>query len=339
MSKVIHTYIDNDGKTNVDEFSLGNMTIDMDAPPEEYHVSLFLRSNARFIAEKFKECDDGKYTRRLMLACPNSGMASVGTWQQAKDKVREMCFENPHPVCGGLRPATMRDYTNAMTVRAYKDLFDLVNAKTKELLKSRSRRPLEQAVTAALKNGDNSGGLNNDLLISAVSSHPLWRRLSWIRGADINSVMGFVGLLVDPTWYVNIDHPKRSGLFKERCGLYNALDADSGSMPESAAWFSLTKPFRDILTGNMPPPNVLSSPAGFFDRYALKMMQAMMDEGAQTNVAAFNAMWYYAVKLADYIWLNWMETTHTSSEYVVDDERFFYGDVEAAEASYCAASS
>jgi len=339
VPKVIHTYVDKEGGTHVDEFSLGDMTLDMASPPEEYHVVLFLRSNARFITEKFKECDDGKYTRRLMIGCPDSGMASVGTWQQAKDKVREMCFENPHPVCGGLRPAKMSDYTNAMAVRAHKELFDVVNSKVNELMKSSSRRPLGQAVNSVLRSGDNRSGLNSSVIVTAVSAHPLWKRLSWIRGTDVNTTLGFIGSLVDPTWYINPEHPTRSGLFKERCGLYNAMDAESGTLPESSAWFSLTHSFREILSDHMPSQDVLNSPAGFFDRYGLKMMQSMIDDGGDTRIAAFNAMWHYGVKLADYIWLNWMETTHVSSEYIVDDERFFYGDVDAAECSYYAAAS
>jgi hypothetical protein len=335
MPQIVHHFVDPDGKTHVDEFSSG-IPLDMGDVPSEYHVVFATRHNSALAADLYKQLNDGKHTRFLMTACPASGDPVYGfkKFDDAKLLVRQLCFENPHPIHGGIRRARPVDYTNVRIVSLYQRAQQAIMRETGAL---KSHSPAD--VIKAIKAGYVEAFSNPGEIVATVSAHPLWKRLSWIFGLDPVVALHIIGDLVDPTWYVNTADPRRSGLFKERCGIYSAEDATAGTHISGPVWRILSAPMAKMIQLKGIKASSLNAPKFFFCRYALRWMQLYLDDGAEAAEALFLANWRHNVKLANFIWLNWMEVMHESPPQHFDEARFFLGDKSAAEESYRAALS
>ena len=177
-------------------------------------------------------------------------------------------------------------------------------------------------------------------IVSTMSAHPLWKRVSWIADLDLLAVFNFIGVMVDPTWYVHPEDPARCGLFKERCGLYNPVEALRGESVYTDAFLALATPFLTFFRRTRKIKlEELRDPGFFFLRYAFRWMQHYMDNDEDAPNAFTGGVWRYVQKLANFIWLNWMESTHESVPVNFDEERFFFGAKDVASTAYKAAVS
>lgn len=333
MPRIIHHFVDKDGRTHVDTFN-SNIPLDMGDIPREYHICLVTQTNARLLAELYKECDTGSYEKKLMVGCPSAGIAryGFGKFEDAKDLIRQMCFENPHPIHGGLRSATMVDYTNARVVAQFVDISRQIQRGVNEA----AQKGLQEVMKVTQQVYQS---LDVPEVINTVSAHPLWRRMSWIFMMKPMLVLNLIGVLVDPTWYVNPDDPARSGLFKEHCGVYNAREAAMGQHVSTPLWLSLLTPFTALLNQSQFDMQALNAPGFFFIRYGFRWMQKYRQNGIGAMEALFLAGWHHNVKLINFIWLSWMEVMHESPPQELDEERFFIGDRATAETAYRSAVS
>ena len=96
-------------------------------------------------------------------------------------------------------------------------------------------------------------------------------------------------------------------------------------------------PFMATLSRGQIKIEELNKPEYFFVRYGLNWFQHYLDEGEEGNEAFFGAVWRHNVKLANFIFLNWLEVMHDDPPQEFDEDRFFMGDHKAAQA-YCHAA-
>ena len=329
--RALHYYVDKEGKTQMDDLRL-TAPLDLGEVPKEYHIALLTSRNARMVAELYKDFEDGSGERKVYLGCPQPGLSETGTWDKARIAVRRLVFENPHPVLGGLRPMRPVDYTTMRIV----ELHHRVHSKISELLKD--QKMTSKTEREATHKG--YGELDPAEAIATISAHPLWKRMSWIKDFKPPLLLNLIGELIDPTWYINPAAPERSGVFKKRCGLFDARAAFVGQHPSAPVWLSLITPFAGMVHGfDSLSGGDLNQPGNFFVRYGLRWMTHSLKQGDDPNEAFFTGIWHHNLKLINFIWLNWMECTHESEVQTFDDARFFQKDAEAMAAAYKAAVS
>lgn len=332
--RIIHEFVDKEGRTQFDEFE-SSIPFDMGDIPQTAYVLLMLRSNARRIAELWKECDDGVGNKKLYIGCPYPGLPEIGQWEEAKTRVRELCFDNPAAIHGGIRAAKKCDYASCRTVALSHDIHVKISQAMAELPADK-RTQFNMLKTTYQVFGESDQGQ----LVSTISAHPLWKRLSWIDGINPMSVFNLVGMIVDPTWYVHPEDPSFIGLFKERCGLFDAVQAMRGESVYSDVFAQLVSPLLSFFkTTREINLNELNAPKFFFLRYAFKWMEHYVSNGESEQQAFAGGMWRYVSKLTAYIWLSWMESIHPYVPVNLEEQRFFLGDKAAATASYKAAVS
>lgn len=321
MAKVLHRFVDAFGRTRQDEYELGPLTLDMGEVPERYLVFLFTRCNAGMIYEAWRDTGHPRSSERVMLACPpdlRSWDEQEISWDKARTRVRELCFENLPAACGGLRPIQTADAITAQIINR----LDMA-ASQAGLHQKLPEDSGEKGARRRLKKAEEA--MNRILYgqipqrAAAVAAHPLWKRVAWISGMHPTVLECLLTAFVDPTWYVDSEDPLRSTEFKK-------------------AYFS---PGKAVLAGvalshlllNITGPETLKEvdrPGQFFLRVALRYVQRRINEGhdrtdpqlwIRGEVAA-------AEKLANYFWLCWMGVLH-SDWPPFDAERFFYGDAAA----------
>lgn len=331
MSEVIHWFVDSDGKTNVDQFR-SDIPLDMESIPDEYHVVLATKYNSSVLADMYKECAHSQH-KKLMVGCPSGG--PFDDFESAKYRVRELCFENDHPVKGGLRAASEVDYINARVVSHQYAIHKKVDEKVSSAGDVIPLSQLQNAISSAFSESDMPS------VLSTVVAHPLWKRMSWIRNVPPVAMLGIIGELVDPTWYVNPAKPTSAGLFKERCGVFNCDETTiGGGLHESSAiWRVLSAIFLSAIEKQVPTMDELVQPSYFFVRYGLHWMGREAADKDALHEALPVGVWRHNTKMINFLWLNWMEVMHDEVPEEFDDEKFFYGDKMAAEAAYRAAVS
>lgn len=333
MATVVHHFVDKSGRTHVDVFN-SSIALDMGEMPREYHVCFNTQSNSRLIAELWKECDTGNSTKKLMIGCPQDGTPDVGfpDFEKAKIAVRRLCFDNSHPILGGLRAATVFDYNNARLVYIFTDMCKQIKNRVKETGKNNFGSIIKSTEEVY-------SSVNITEVINTISAHRLWKSLSWIYGMKPLMVLNLIGELVDPTWYVIPANPKLSGLFKERCGVYSFKSPAAELIPSHSIWLNLLSPFNMFFSGSKIDFSILNEPQYFFIRYGLRWMQKYRNDGAEAVQALYAAGWHHNVKLVNFIRLSWMASLYQNPSQEMDENSFFLGEIETADLAYRAAAS
>ena len=319
--KVIHEFVDTLGKTHFDEFDVP-FTLGMDSAPKLYRILINNRTNARRVCELFKDCEDSAGREMLLLTCPPEGLDGTAKFEDAKTAIRQIVFEDPGPGLGGLRRARVVDYTNARVLGLNRRMF--VDIK----YRINSGENSFNATQASLNSLDPAEVTN------IVSSHPLWRRLSWLHRIKPLLFANLIGELVDPTWWVNPNKPHSTGMFKDRCGLMDIASVLGSNDKRQILWGALASPFVPFMNGQIPPPDEINQPGMVLVRYGMMWFQHYLKQGLDRRDALVSALWRHNVKLANLLFLNWMEVTHGSSNIEFDERKFFRGDKEAQKASY-----
>lgn len=333
MSKIVHQFVDTDGKTHTDEFT-SNLPLDMDSLPDEYRVFMFTARNSRLIADAWKACDDANNISSRVMLCAPAG-ETFYKFDDAKLRIRQLCFENLPTGIGGIRAMKKIDYNTAMVASAARDMDMSMQSQIKELENPDDMKKLLESATNALKEA-----FSDPKTLAAISAHKLHRRMAWIADYDYLITFNMLGRITDPTWFVNPVNPYSSGMFKSACGLYGlgSFNDEHAASDTVTLHHILSVPFRKLLTelGKIKPAD-LNHPRYFFQRYALRFMQHELDDGSDAATAVQRGIWLGSMKLINFIWLNWMELTHSGFP-VFDPERFFFGDsptIELAENAAC----
>lgn len=311
--KVVHEFVDRTGKTNLDEFKL-LAPLDMGDVPKTYHIVLNTAANASRLADLTKEHGFGDTDTVVITGCPTtSGSDSVvSSWDVARIRVRELCFENVPAIVGGLRRATGNDVATAGLVISFYGLLRVVQQAAESASGS---SPIEVPI--------------DSVSIARVSGHFLWRHLRWIAGMELSALLHLVGVFVDPTWLVEPDDPKSCRRF------LRAFVGHRGrrGVAVAAHFMDVYRSAIDALSrGDLDDASFANDPSLFAVRYGARWACKHMNDGEPELIALSLGARHALAQLGRYIWLTWMSVIHPT-EITLDRAKFF-GDEEIAHFAY-----
>ena len=308
MSTVLHYYVDPRGRTNIDEFQCP-LPIDMSGVPEQYRVFIVHPRNANLIVDHIKEVGFGdKCSTPVYIACPLVLQPHPNDdWEEAKTKIRSYFFENPSPLCGGLRRASMTDLTTAM-------IFKAVNEFAASCVDNVGNLSPVQLAAVVMRNMSKEEFA--DKLLMTVTAHPLWRRLQWIRFIAPMWFAMLLNMCIDPSLY-GCD-PMTATAFKRRLGVCDDWEEQMEVGISNLLVTPLLPAFYTPLT-----EDALAEPTSYFIRYTYQQVHKATASIQSKAQCAGYGLWCGAKKFADYLWLNWVETTFPGGPVTFDAAKFF----------------
>lgn len=323
--KIRHIYVDSAGRPGIDEFDCPvNFVPDFDAEyPDEYVVAFSLVTNGSRIAEAWKESQEPGRDTKVLVAAPFEKRDQIlSGFDGARDAMRELIFDGLQPHLGGLRLVRAKDYNHYQLLHEYR----YAEMKLRKLFKG-NERPSPQEYAEAME-----GVCSNQQGMNYTASHPLWPRVRWIHGITPGWFSALLYLMEDPYWYVDPAFPKRSYHWKQRLGVYHLFEALTRQTDDISVLRTVSLLTNLIFTVPACDPEQLQTdPKLFFQRYHLRYYTGYTACGEPDDGVGSWALIKAVTKLANWLWLNWLETALPKHSVVeVDTKKFFAPDVTTA---------
>lgn len=165
------------------------------------------------------------------------------------------------------------------------------------------------------------GGHHGDMLQEAAGHVRVWERLRFIEGLGENAVCVLAGYL-DPRWYIDPKHPRRSSRFKSYGG-FGAPEKDKKqrSANELRSWDLRETIWRSVVWAVRPSKQREPGPREFLKREWLRRYDAVIERGLPHPVARHMADVKCVQKFLVFAWFIWMDIVTGQSRF--DPDRYF----------------
>lgn len=302
--KIVHHYVDLDGKTFFDEYYT-KISLTDNEDTETYHIVLLLPQNCGVILDLYDYCFDptkARNTELLVAAVPDKFVDLLNDFEAAKYEIRRICFERPSPEAGGVRRAEKIDVATAQVISKFIDYCpDVIEVLLKNNLLKNKVDP--QKLSWEMKDKEAA-----TKLILAISAHPLWKRFSYLKfPAEIFASL--LTLIPSPIWFLDPDNPEAPNRFWAYCGFAENNEQKFNILAH--ALFLNQHPLP--LTKQVKLENYFSD---------LCLRAFTWCEGPLEVRFAFGK-WYESLRIATYFWLNFLELHRKDSPFSFDENEFF----------------